>query len=60
MGRAVKKTVIVALTICFDTLYGNAAERETAKYYDLTEWGCDHQVNLSTLEVALEGAVITK
>ena len=28
-----KKTVIVELTICFDTLFGNAAERKRAEYY---------------------------
>ena len=50
-----KKSVIVELTICFDTLLENVAERKRAAYYDLTEEGYDHQVTLSALEVGSRG-----
>ena len=45
-----KRTVVVELTICFDTLFKQAAERKKRKYFDLCE-NNHHDVSLITLEV---------
>ena len=51
-----KRTVIVELTICFNTLFKQAAERKRKKYFDLCE-NCSHDVLLITLEVGSRGVI---
>ena len=50
-----KRTVVVELTICFDTLFKQAAERKR-KYFDLCE-NNHHDVSLITLEVGSRGVI---
>ena len=51
-----KRTVLVELTICFDTLFKQAAERKRRKYFDLCE-NNHHDVSLITLEVGSRGVI---
>ena len=44
------RTAMVELTICFDTLFKQAAKRKRKKYFDLCE-NCNHDALLITLEV---------
>ena len=51
-----KRTVVVELTICFDTLFKQASERKRRKYFDLCENNY-HDVSLITLEIGSRGVI---
>ena len=51
-----KRTVVVELTICFDTLFKQAAERKRRKYFNPCE-NNHHDVSLITLEVGSRGVI---